>query len=287
MAGYSASMDIPKLEDLNVITSAWTPGLTPFSGCRLIAPIAKGGFGEVWKARWLPLGEIALKKVHLKDPHRNESRALRVLSGIRHPALASIHGFRREGEYLVVALELGDETLEDRFQSRRAAGHPGIPADELSVYVTQVADALDFLYKELKVVHRDVKPTNILRCGEVAKVCDFGLAKVLEAALDQHSGVASFDFAPPEFFEGKTASTSDQFSLAVSYVYLLTGTRPFPGPSIRQLMMQHLVARPALEHVPPPEHAVLRQALSREPTQRFPTCGDFVRALKASGKEGR
>ncbi|MFO0947656.1 MAG: serine/threonine-protein kinase [Planctomycetota bacterium] len=276
-------MNIPKLEDLNVVTAGWEQDLTIFPGCTLIAPIAKGGFGEVWKAHWLPIGEIALKKVHLKDPHRNESRALRILAGIRHESLASIHGFRREGEFLVVALELGDETLEERLSICQGEGRRGIPVEELREYMRQIADALDFLYRELKVVHRDVKPSNLLRFGTRAKVCDFGLAKVLQAALDQHSGVASFDFAPPEFFEGKTAATSDQFSLAVSYVYLLTGMRPFPGPSVRQLMMQHLVAKPELAGVPESERVALQRALARDPQARFPTCTDFVQALTESG----
>jgi serine/threonine protein kinase len=272
-------MSLPVLEDMNVITSGWHPGLVVFPACRLVDMIAKGGFGEVWRADWGPLGPIALKKIAVKDPVRNESRALRLLAGIRHDHLAAIYGFRREGEVIVVAMELGDESLEDRFEHRREQGYRGLDHEELLTYFRQIAAALDYLYHERRVIHRDVKPGNLLRVGSVAKVCDYGLAKVLERSEDQHSGVASYDYAPPEYFEGKATASSDQFSLAVSYVYLLTGRRPFPGPSVRQLMMQHLTGKPDLEGLPEREIPAVQRALHRNPEERFESCSAFVRAL--------
>lgn len=275
-------MPLPVLEDMNIITSGWQPGLMVFPACRLIDLIAKGGFGEVWRAEWGPVGPIALKKIPVKDPVRNESRALRLLAGMRHDHLATIYGFRREGEFIIVALELGEESLEDRFERRREEGHSGLEHEELLGYMRQIAAALDYLYQERRVIHRDVKPSNLLRVGAVAKVCDYGLAKVLERAEDQHSGVASFDFAPPEYFEGKATSSSDQFSLAVSYAYLLTGRRPFPGPSVRQLMMQHLTGKPDLEGIPDCERPALLRALQRSPEDRFGSCSELVEALRRS-----
>ena len=254
----------------------WQPGLPVFKGCHLISPIGHGGFAEVWRAELEGFGEIALKRLTVGEPRQKEERAFELMRGLRHPHITRVFGICRRETELVVAMELGSQTLEDRLARHQERGHRGIPAKSLISYVFQLAGALDYLYFTRKVLHRDVKPSNVLMVGRAAKLCDFGLVKVLEQTMDPHSGVASFYFAPPEFFESKTVATSDQYSLAATYCYLLTGEHPIAGPGVRQMALQHLKGELNIEHVLPRQQAVLRQAMARNPADRFPCCTDFA-----------
>lgn len=261
------------------ITAHWKPGLEVFDGCHLLDRIGEGGFGEVWKAEKVGFGPLALKKIRLVDPVRNEARALEAMQGLRHQYLIRVFGYRRKEDILVVALELGDETLLQRFNQYRRQGLVGIPQEELIAYLGQVAEALDYLYFTRKLLHRDIKPSNILLVGKVAKLCDFGLAKVLRDASASHSGIATFEFAPPEFFDGKMVASSDQFSLAVSYCFLLMGEKPFPGPDVRAILAQHVSGNPKLDFMPPAQRPVLKKALARNPAERYGSSVHFVSAL--------
>lgn len=268
------------LDQVDLHIDDWQPGMEVFTGCVLVAKIGEGGFGKVWRAHRTGFGDIALKWIRITDPIRNEGRALRSIQGLRHRYLTRVFGCRRKGDILVVALEMGEENLEQRYQRYRAEGKPGIPQDELLTYTRQVGEALDYLYFTRKLLHRDVKPSNILLVKGVAKLCDMGLTKVLENEVGIHSGVASFDYAPPEFFEGKMVASSDQFSLASTYCVLLTGQNPFPGPDIRRIMLQHVMGTPQLEALPLDQQPVLKRALTRNPDDRFESCSHFVLALR-------
>jgi serine/threonine protein kinase len=262
----------------------WTPGFELVPGCVLQRRLAAGAFGEVWKARKDGFGELAIKRIRVTDPVRNEARALRAMKGLRHRYLARVYAYRRVGDLLIVAMELGDETLQDRFEACQKQGTPGIPQNELLKYLRQVGEALDYLYFSRNMLHRDVKPSNLLLVRGTAKVCDFGLGKVLENLQAEHSGVLTFEYAPPEFLERKMVASSDQFSLAATYCYLLTGTRPFAGASAREIIMSHAMGNVSLDAVPAPQRPVLMRALARNPADRFLSCSHFVIALRRAAK---
>lgn len=257
----------------------WVSGMELFKGCFLHRRLAAGAFGEVWKARKDGIGELAIKKIRVTDPVRNEARALRAMRGLRHRYLARVFAHRRIGDLLIVAMELGEGTLEDCFHACKKDGMPGIPQSELFRYMRQVGEALDYLYFSRNMLHRDVKPSNLLLVRGVAKVCDFGLGKVLENVQEEHSGVLTFEFAPPEFLERKMVASSDQFSLAATYCYLLSGARPFPGKSAREILMAHAKGMVTLDKIPQTQHTVLLRALARNPADRFLSCSHFVIAL--------
>lgn len=260
----------------------WNSGLQVFEGCRLIDRLGAGGFGEVWKARRDGFGEIAVKRIPLADVHRSERRAVKAMRGARHRNVARIFGCRRRADVLVVAMELGELTLEDLLARYQRLGYTGIPRPELLRYLRHAASGLDYLYTEFRLLHRDVKPANVLLVRNVAKLSDFGLVKPLDAGDGLHSGVGSLEYAPPEFFDEKMAPSSDQYSLAVMYLYLATGRFPFPGPDLRQMMMQKYYKDPELTGIASEEHPILRRALSRDPEKRFPSCIAFVRALMSA-----
>jgi hypothetical protein len=86
-------------------------------------------------------------------------------------------------------------------------------------------------------------------------------------------------YAAPETFSNKISKHSDQYSLAVVYIELLTGMRPFAGKNIRQLALQHMTEPPDLSMLPEADQPILARALAKNPDDRFPTCAAFIRAL--------
>jgi hypothetical protein len=122
------------------------PGAEPVPGYRLVRRLGRGGFGVVWEATAPGGFHVALKFVWLgrqvRDP---ELRALETIKDIRHPHLLSLFGAYQKHGYLIIAMELAERTLEDRFREASAQGLPGIPTDELLEYAAEAAEALDYL----------------------------------------------------------------------------------------------------------------------------------------------
>jgi serine/threonine protein kinase len=265
----------------------FSPGYDPGHGYHLVALLGRGGFGEVWKAT-APGGiHVALKFVRLEGRIGEvEARSLETMKTIRHPHVMAISAHWKIDGYLVIAMELADRTLEDRFQETarpKPSGIPkagqetarqepqGIPKEELMIYMEEAAEALDYLNspihqtsegKKISVQHRDIKPANLLICGGGIKIGDLGLVSVLVQTKASHSGMLTLSYAAPEFFNGETHPESDQYSLAVTYVYLRTGKLLFTGPDA-QVMAGHLTKPPDLSELPEEERPVVMKALSK------------------------
>src|SRR5215203_2879983 len=111
---------------------ALEPGAEPVAGYQLIERMGLGGFGEVWKARGPGGFQVALKLVRMTSHVESvELRALSVIKEVRHPHLLSTFGSWQVDGYLVIAMELADRTLFDRFREAERQGLPGIPAPEV------------------------------------------------------------------------------------------------------------------------------------------------------------
>ncbi len=269
------------------------PGAEPVPGYRLVARLGSGSYGEVWKA--LAPGEfaVALKFVSLStDASSTELRGLEIIKTLRHPNLLSLVGSWQTSRHLVIAMELADRTLWDRFQEAAAQGHSCIPRNELWEYLYEAAKGIDFLNEPRQqidgqsrrgVQHRDIKPQNILLVGNGVKVGDFGLVQLLEDTAGDHSGGLTPRYAAPEFFEGHTFPQSDQYSLAVTYCHLRGGRLPFDGSNLSEFMYAHLNNPPDLSMLPHEEHSIVARALAKNPAKRWPNCLAFAVALKATG----
>ena len=271
------------------------PNTEPLPGYRLLEPLGKGGFGEVWKCE-APGGLVkAIKFVPGKSQNLGddsngaalELRALQHVKTIRHPFLLSMDRVEVvEGDLLIV-MELADCSLEDLQEMYRGKGSPGIPRDELLGYMEEAAEVLDLMNQEHQLQHLDIKPRNLFLVGRHVKVADFGLVNSLaDLQSDQPSslqlGAITPTYAAPESFAGKISSSSDQYSLAIAYYELLTGSVPFDGKSFRQLAMQHTQAAPCLSALPESDRPIVARALAKNPNERFPTCGAFVDALSGA-----
>ncbi len=265
------------------------PNVEPIRGYRLIEPVGKGGFGEVWKCE-APGGIFKAIKFVYGDlnGHENqrfrpeeELRAFQLIKSIRHPFLLSIDRVENVDGELIIITELADHNLHELKLKHQAQGKPGLPREELLGYLREAAEVLDLMNRKFDLQHLDIKPRNLFVVSEHVKVADFGLVNRLthkDAKIE--TGAITPLYGAPELFEGKLSRQCDQYSLAIVYQELLTGTLPFVGENSRQLMMAHLQAEPDLSPLSESDRAVVARALAKDPAQRFASCGDFLRALQ-------
>lgn len=266
--------------------------LEPLPGYKLIDRLGRGGFGEVWRVE-APGGlQKAMKFVfgdlnNLDDDNiraaEQELKALDRVKNIRHPFILSLEQWKIVNGQLIIVMELAERNLWDRFKECRGLGMPGIPRDELLGYLFEAAEALDLMNTKYHIQHLDVKPQNLFLMYNHVKVADFGLAKTFEGGRGTVTGGVTPVYAGPETFEGYVSRYTDQYSLAIVFQELLTGTRPFNGSNTKQLVMQHLNGTPDLDHVPVSDRPILARALAKKPEDRWPSCMDLMRALRASG----
>ena len=262
----------------------------PIPGYQLLDRLGQGGFGEVWRAR-APGGIMkAIKIVYgcldggggeeEEIRVRQELKALERVKGVRHPYILSLERYDIVDGQLFIVMELADRSLFDRYQECKNHGLPGIPREELLRYMEEAAEALDLMNTEYQLQHLDIKPQNLFLLYNHVKVGDFGLVKGLEGVQARMTSGITPLYASPETFDGVVSRFSDQYNLGIVYEELLTGQLPFTGTNPRQLMAQHLSAVPNLDPLPPRDRPAIARALSKKPDDRFPSCGDFVRALR-------
>lgn len=263
----------------------------PIPGYRLIEPLGSGGFGEVWKCE-APGGLFKAVKFVFgeqnslsgdSDRAEEELRAVQHIKALRHPFLLSMDRVERiEGE-LVIVMELADQNLHELLAQYQKSGKAGIPRKELLGYLREAAEVLDLMNQQHQLQHLDIKPRNLFLVSNHVKVADFGLVNSLTAHADQSVQLGAITplYASPEVFLGRPSAFSDQYSLAIVYQELLTGTLPFDGKNGRQLLLQHTKLEPNLKPVPEGERPAVSRALAKEPENRFPSCMDFIEALSS------
>ena len=206
---------------------------------------------------------------------------------------------RVAAEQLIVVMGLGDGTLYDRLlEVRRQAGLGaeaakvplGLEAEEVIRYLRGAANAIDLLNRQKPdaIYHCDIKPQNILLVGGEAQVCDFGLAKKVQGDMRSTRQVfATPGYAAPEVLQSQPFGRGvDQYSLAVTYFELRTGLLPFDVTSQANMLIAKCSGKIDLRQVSPKERKVLQRAMHLDPARRYPTCGEFVRAMAvATGVE--
>ena len=266
----------------------------------ILGPIGAGGMGEVWRARDTKLArDVALKVLpdHLSDDSKalarfeNEAKAVAALS---HPHILAIHDFGRiDGVSFVVTELLEGETL------RAPLLRGPLPLRKALDVASQLADALAAAH-EKEIVHRDVKPENVILTKDGhAKLLDFGLAHhdtAFRSTDDTHSPTVSRNTDPgtilgtvsymsPEQAQGHPAGfRSDQFSLGVVLFEMLSGKRPFHGPSPAETLTAIIRAEPEplgtlAPSTPAPLRWIVARLLSKDPADRYDSTRDLARDL--------
>jgi serine/threonine protein kinase len=251
-------------------------------GYRKIKRLGSGSFGEVWRAEAPGNVEVAIKIIFRPLNHeeaQRELQALELIKQLRHPFLLQTHAYWPLQDRLLIAMELADGSLRDRLAECRATGLKGIPAPELLIYFREAAEALDYLHQQ-QVQHRDIKPDNILILKQHAKVADFGMARLVQNFSADATMVGTPAYMPPESWQGLVSEHSDQYSLAASYAELRLDRRLFSGSGMLEIMRSAVEQDPKLDPLPEAEQRVLRQALAKDPKDRYPTCLEFAQALE-------
>jgi serine/threonine protein kinase/Tol biopolymer transport system component len=268
----------------------------------IVAPLGAGGMGEVYRALDTRLDRtVAIKILPAQlssDPIRKQrfEREAKTISSLNHPHICVLHdvGSQDGISYLVM------ECVEGETLAKRLEKGP-LPLEQVLKYGMQIADALDKAHRS-GVVHRDLKPGNIMLTATGAKLLDFGLAKPVAVLADvatltagvtqttpmtqEGAIVGTFQYMSPEQIEGKDLDgRSDIFSLGAVLYEMLTGQRAFQGKS------QLSVASAILEKDPPPistvkpltlpslDHAI-RRCLAKDPEERWQTARDLALEIK-------
>lgn len=270
---------------------------TELGGYRIEARIGRGGMSTVYLAEHVRLGrKVALKilssELALDEGFRTRfERESQLAASLDHPNIVPVYDAGEVDGVAYIAMrhidgrDLGSLLAEDgRLEPSSAAA-----------VIAQVADALDAAHA-LGLVHRDVKPGNVLLHGDHAYLTDFGLTKRLDAATvktDTGHFMGTIHYAAPEQFEGRPLDArTDEYSLACVAFHCLTGRPPFPREQEAAVMFAHL-----REPIPPPSEtapgsprpvdAVVARAMSKSKEDRYATCGQFSDALTrtASGQK--
>jgi eukaryotic-like serine/threonine-protein kinase len=216
-----------------------------------------------------PAGVDEQEVASMKERFFREAESAKQLS---HPSIVKVYDAGEENGTAYFAMELLDGiTLRD-FCAKRGS----VSVKRAMEIAAQAADALAYAHAK-NVVHRDVKPENImiLSNGEL-KITDFGVAKLMDASQTQ-SGVVlgTPNYMSPEQLVGqKVDGRSDLFSLGVVFYELLTGVRPFQARNISEMLRLHETHQPAAPStlradVPPPVDAIALRALRRDVTERY------------------
>ena len=259
----------------------------------IIEKIGSGGMGSVYRAKDPVIGRaVAVKAIAFADvPDPKERREMQIRTArearsagmLSHPNIVTVHDIGQEGGLAYIVMELVEGVTLWELFCRKGR----LDKSELISILRQSASALDYAHKH-GVIHRDVKPSNILvRPDGVAKLTDFGVAKILAAEQLTRTGLVVGTpnyMAPEQIKEQNVTPASDQFGLAVIAYELLTGSKPFDGGTFSSLLYKIMMepARPAAElnpRLPGTVQDVLDKVLAKEPEKRYASCGDFVKAL--------
>jgi len=186
-----------------------------------------------------------------------------------------------EADELLIAMGLGERSLFDRMEECQGQNLPGIPQDELCTYMEDSARAIDLLNTRHNIQHCDIKPQNIMIVSGAAQVADFGLAKAIGDLRESSMAAGTIAYGAPEVFLGPgPSSATDQYSLAISYYELRTGTLPFSAENISAVLDAKQNGNLDLSLLPEPERAVIARAAAVRPEERYESCTKMARALR-------
>jgi eukaryotic-like serine/threonine-protein kinase len=284
----SAASERCNARDLSVAGNT----LTQLGRYRILGELGHGAMGIVYKAEDPLLGRVvAIKTITLVTDaaERIEYEArffqeAKAAGGLNHPNLITIHDVGREGDIAYMAME-----LLDGVELREVMARGPVPLRLALDLAAQTAEGLAFAH-ERGVVHRDIKPGNIMIVrGRHAKIMDFGIARMRASDVKTQTGaiLGSPKYMSPEQVAGKRVDHhADIFSLGVVLYELAAGTPPFTAPNMAQLMQQISVATPrppsaANPSLPAMLDLIVARALEKEPDARYQSAAEMAADLRA------
>lgn len=255
-----------------------------FGRYEIIAEMGQGGMAEVFSARDPKLGRLVALKIirrNFSEDDKFQERFLneaKTIAGLEHRAILPVHDFGQDENTskLYLVMRLMPDVLH-----KRLARNGAIPLAEASLILNRLAAALEKAHRE-GIVHRDIKPPNILLDEEgTVFLADFGLAasvdKIEPGFVPQSYGGSPFYMAPEQWLGEAVGPFTDVYQLGVTLFEMLTGKRPFPEEDMELLMDRHVhrpipVARDFNERLPKDIQPILEKAMSKNPLARHKSC---------------
>jgi WD40 repeat protein/serine/threonine protein kinase len=272
------------------------PSIRKIGPYDLLEPLGRGGMGVVYRARHRDLDTV--RAIKLLPPHlaTDDSfvarfrREAMLSASLRHPNIVLIYDVGEQDDYHYFVMDLVEgRSLRDVIRADKP-----LAIDRIIRLLRPLAAALDFAHQR-GVVHRDVKPTNVV-VGDDDRVTllDFGIARAIEGAQQlTRAGliVGTPEYMAPEVVTGGVAeSSADLYALGVVAFEMLTGHTPFHGTNTTAVAFAHVNTPPPSPRadradLPEPMERVLLRQLAKDPTSRFPDAKSFVDALDAAATE--
>jgi eukaryotic-like serine/threonine-protein kinase len=257
-----------------------------FGSYRLVRKLGQGGFSDVYLGEHVYLKTQAAVKIletRLEGSSLNDFvEEARTIARLDHPHIVRVLDFGvRDNTPFLIMVYAPNGTLRLRYPKGSV-----VPLTAVVSYTKQITSALQYAHNE-KIIHRDVKPENILlgRNNEVL-LSDFGIAIIAQSTIQQDAQgvVGTVAYMAPEQIQGRPRPASDQYALAVIVYEWLSGDRPFRG-GFTELCAQHMFAPPPPLHekfpgIHPAIEQVVQKALAKEPHQRFASMEQFANALE-------
>ena len=281
--GATATIDSSELQQMEALLRSDTQ-----AEFRIERLLGRGGMAAVYLATEIHLDrKVAIKvlppELTFGQGVERFKREAKTAAALDHPHIIPIYRVASGNKIFWYAMKyLEGRSLEEVLKERRR-----LPLDETSAILDQVAKALDHAHRR-HVIHRDVKPANIMLDAENrVVVTDFGIAKALTAGGLTASGSVvgtPYYMSPEQGMGGKVSGASDQYSVAVMAYRMLSGQVLFDGDSPIEILHKHCMApAPSLETVQAglPRHVyqAVERALAKKPEQRYASVAAFVEAL--------
>jgi beta-lactam-binding protein with PASTA domain/predicted Ser/Thr protein kinase len=263
---------------------------------RIVRKLGSGGMANVYLAEDQELGRRVAIKI-LNDRHANDDqfverfrREAKNAAGLSHPNIVSIYDRgEAEGTYYIAMEFLDGRSLKELIVSRGPA-----PTSVAIDYTRQVLAALRFAHRN-GIVHRDIKPHNVLVDGEGRlKVTDFGIARAGASQMTEAGSIiGTAQYLSPEQAKGSPVNqTSDLYSVGVVLYELLTGVVPFTGDTPVEIAMKHLSATPDAPsshraEIPRELDKIVMRALAKDPDERYQTAEEMDADLARVAGGGR
>jgi serine/threonine-protein kinase len=260
---------------------------------RIVRKLGSGGMANVYLAEYQELGRRVAIKI-LNDRHAGDEqfverfrREAKNAASLSHPNIVSIYDRgEAEGTYYIAMEYLDGRSLKELILSRGPA-----PVSVAIDYARQILSALRFAHRN-GIVHRDIKPHNVLVDGEGhVKVTDFGIARAGASQMtEEGSIIGTAQYLSPEQARGtQVDQTSDLYSLGIVLYEMLTGNVPFSGDSPVEIAMKHLSAtpRPLSEKrpdIPKALDLVVLRALAKDPAARYQSAEEMDADLERVGR---